>query len=94
VTVPVSRRRRQPILLTGATGYVGGRLLRVLEERPGGTLIHDIVLYRMQVGPLGAIAHRILVARDLERIIHYRRDAVDRLLCGRHNRLAPVGSER
>ena len=27
------RPRRPPILLTGATGYVGGRLLRVLEER-------------------------------------------------------------
>ena len=33
MTLPVSRPRRPPILLTGATGYVGGRLLRVLEER-------------------------------------------------------------
>ena len=31
--MPVSRPQRPPILLTGATGYVGGRLLRVLEER-------------------------------------------------------------
>ena len=29
----MSRPRRPPILLTGAIGYVGGRLLRVLEER-------------------------------------------------------------
>ena len=47
------------------------------EERPDGTLIRDTVLYRMPYGPLGAIAHRILVARDLERIFDYRRDAVD-----------------
>jgi ligand-binding SRPBCC domain-containing protein len=50
------------------------------EERPDGTLIHDAVLYRMPYGPLGAIAHRILVASDLERVFDYRRDAVDRLL--------------
>jgi hypothetical protein len=66
----------------------------LFEERPDGTLIHDIVLYRMPYGPLGAIAHRILVGRDLERIFDYRRDAVERLLGGRHNRLAPAGSER
>jgi hypothetical protein len=45
--------------------------------------IHDTVLYRMPYRPLGAIAHRILVARDLERVFDYRRDAVDRLLGGR-----------
>jgi uncharacterized protein YbjT (DUF2867 family) len=33
VTVSVSGPQRPPILLTGATGYVGGRLLRLLEER-------------------------------------------------------------
>jgi ligand-binding SRPBCC domain-containing protein len=52
----------------------------LFEERPAGTLIHDTVLYRMPYGPLGAIAHRILVARDLERIFDYRREAVERLL--------------
>ena len=51
----MSRPRRPPILLTGAIGYVGGRLRRVLEERGEW--------------------------------------AVDRLLGGRHNRPAPVGSE-
>ena len=45
-----------------------------------GTLIRDVVLYRMPYGALGAVAHHILVARDLERIFDYRRDAVDRLL--------------
>ena len=50
------------------------------EERHDGTIIRDTVLYRMPYGALGAIAHRILIARDLERIFDYRRDAVDRLL--------------
>jgi hypothetical protein len=38
---------------------------------------------------LGAIAHRILVARDLERIFDYRRDAIKRLL-GRRSTPAPA----
>jgi len=50
------------------------------DEHQGGTLIGDTVLYRMPYGVLGAIAHRLLVARDLERVFDYRRDAVDRLL--------------
>ena len=62
------------------------------EERHGGTLIRDTVLYRMPYGALGAIAHRIMVARDLERIFDYRRDAVDRLLGGRRSTLAAAGS--
>ena len=33
----------------------------------------------MPYGPLGEIAQRVLVARDLERIFDYRRDAVARL---------------
>jgi nucleoside-diphosphate-sugar epimerase len=33
VTVSVSGPQRRLFLLTGATGYVGGRLLRVLEQR-------------------------------------------------------------
>jgi ligand-binding SRPBCC domain-containing protein len=62
------------------------------EERPDGTVILDTVFYRMPYGPLGEIAHRILVARDLERVFDYRRDAVARLLGGRRNTLAATGS--
>jgi len=61
------------------------------EERDGGTLIHDTVLYRMPYGPFGAIAHRVLVARDLDRIFDYRREAVERLLGGQGT-LAPARS--
>ena len=62
------------------------------EERPDGTLIRDTVLYRMPFGPLGEIAHRVLVARDLERIFDYRRDAVGLLLGGRRSTVAAAGS--
>ena len=62
------------------------------EERHDGTMIRDTVLYRMPYGALGAIGHRILIARDLERIFDYRRDAVDRLLGGRRSKLAPARS--
>ena len=62
------------------------------EERPDGTLIRDTVLYRMPYGPLGEVAHRVLVARDLERVFDYRRDAIDRLLVGRRRTLAATGS--
>jgi ligand-binding SRPBCC domain-containing protein len=42
----------------------------------GSTIIHDRVRYALPLGPLGAIAHRLFVRRDLERIFDYRRDAV------------------
>lgn len=49
-----------------------------LFERDGdsATIIHDRVRYAIPLGPLGAIAHRLFVRRDLERIFDYRRDAV------------------
>ena len=42
----------------------------------GGTLMRDTVRYALPFGPLGAIAHGLLVRRDLERIFDFRRDAV------------------
>jgi ligand-binding SRPBCC domain-containing protein len=42
----------------------------------GATIIHDRVRYAIPLGPLGTIAHRLFVRRDLERIFDYRRDAV------------------
>jgi ligand-binding SRPBCC domain-containing protein len=44
--------------------------------RDGGTSMRDIVRYTMPLGPLGRLAHRALVRRDLERIFDFRRDAV------------------
>ena len=46
----------------------------------GGVEIRDRVRYRMPLGPLGNLAHALLVGRDLERIFDYRRDAVAREL--------------
>ena len=42
----------------------------------GATIIHDRVRYAIPLGPLGAVAHRLFVRRDLKRIFDYRRDAV------------------
>jgi ligand-binding SRPBCC domain-containing protein len=42
----------------------------------GGTLMRDTVRYALPLGPLGALAHRLLVARDLAAIFDFRREAV------------------
>ena len=53
------------------------------ETVNGGTLLRDHVVYRMPLGPLGEIARRVLIGRDLERIFDYRREAIERLLVRR-----------
>ena len=45
----------------------------------GGTRIIDRVTYALPLGPLGQLAHALLVRRALRRIFDYRRAAVDRL---------------
>jgi ligand-binding SRPBCC domain-containing protein len=42
----------------------------------GATVIHDRVRYRIPFGPIGAIADRLFVRRDLRRIFDFRSDAV------------------
>lgn len=47
------------------------------------TVIHDRVRYALPLGPLGALAHRLFVRRDLERIFDYRSQvASERLASG------------
>lgn len=53
------------------------------EPDGDGTLIGDRVRYRIGFGPLGELARRLLVERDLERIFDYRREAITRLVGGR-----------
>ncbi|MDQ2961475.1 MAG: SRPBCC family protein [Candidatus Dormibacteraeota bacterium] len=52
----------------------------VVEPHPDGTLSRDRVRYALPLGPLGEVAHRLLVRGDLERIFDYRQQAVARLL--------------
>jgi ligand-binding SRPBCC domain-containing protein len=50
------------------------------EDGPGATVIRDRVRYSIPFGPLGELANRLLVRRDLRRIFDYRREAVAREL--------------
>lgn len=50
------------------------------EDTDEGTLMKDIVLYRLPLGPLGLLAHTLFVRRTLKRIFNYRRDALADLL--------------
>jgi len=52
------------------------------EDGPGATIIRDRVRYSIPFGPLGELADRLLVRRDLKQIFDYRRDAVARELAG------------
>jgi ligand-binding SRPBCC domain-containing protein len=46
----------------------------------GATVIHDRVRYAIPYGPLGALADRLFVRRDLKRIFDFRAQAVDERL--------------
>ena len=48
--------------------------------RDGGTLVGDRVRYALPLGPLGAVAHRAFVRRDVERIFDFRRAAIEPML--------------
>ena len=50
------------------------------RDADGGTLVSDRVEYRLPLGPLGDVAHPLLVRRTLERIFDHRRDRVAALL--------------
>ncbi len=46
----------------------------------GGTLMRDVVRYRVGFGPLGALANRLLVRRDVEAIFDFRAARIPALL--------------
>jgi ligand-binding SRPBCC domain-containing protein len=50
------------------------------EEAPGGTLVRDRVEYALPLGPLGELARRVLVRRQLDAIFDHRREAIARRL--------------
>lgn len=53
------------------------------EFEPDGddaTVIHDRVRYAIPFGPIGELAERLFVRRDLRRIFDYRAEAVEHLV--------------
>lgn len=46
----------------------------------GGTEVTDTVTYALPFGPIGRLAHRLLVRRQLESIFRYREEALVRLM--------------
>lgn len=49
------------------------------DEVEGGVEITDIVEYELPLGPLGRLAHALVVERQLNEIFDYRRDVIARL---------------
>lgn len=47
-------------------------------EGNGATVVRDLVRYALPYGPLGELARRAFVRRDLERIFDFRHEAIVR----------------
>lgn len=58
-------------------------------DGPGATIVEDRIRYSIPFGPLGEVARRMFVERDLARIFDYRRDAVIRELGGSRSEAEP-----
>jgi len=54
------------------------------EPEGEGTRMTDVVRYALPLGPLGEIAHAVLVRRDVEAIFDHRAEAIPALLDGGH----------
>ena len=50
------------------------------EAKAGGTLMTDIVRYRLPLGIIGWIVHRLKIRRDVERIFDYRAQHIREVL--------------
>lgn len=59
--------------------YALWRHTHTFEETAGGTLMRDRVEYRLPFGPLGALAHKLFVARRLDQIFTFRAQVVQQL---------------
>jgi ligand-binding SRPBCC domain-containing protein len=60
--------------------YALWRHTHTFEPDGDATRVRDVVEYAMPLGPLGRVAHALVVARALDRIFDHRRDAIRRLL--------------
>jgi len=47
-----------------------------IKAIPGGTLMEDVIHYRLPLGPLGKLAHSLLVKGKLEEIFRFRESAL------------------
>ncbi len=74
----VDEQLRGPYALWHHTHEFAPAEARVGE--PPRTVMRDTVRYALPLGPLGELAHRILVRRDLDRIFDFRAATVARLL--------------
>lgn len=57
--------------------YRSWRHSHQFSEVPGGTLVRDRVEYEVPFGPLGELARRLFVERQLRRIFAFRRTAIE-----------------
>jgi ligand-binding SRPBCC domain-containing protein len=73
-------RRFQDVQLRGP--YRVWRHTHSFEPHERGTTMRDRVDYALPLGPLGEVAHAVLVRRDLERIFDFRASAVAARLSG------------
>jgi len=48
-------------------------------EKNGGVLMKDEISYKMPLGYMGIIAHKLFVRRKIERIFNYRRNMLNKI---------------
>jgi ligand-binding SRPBCC domain-containing protein len=58
--------------------YALWRHTHTFEDNGGATTMRDVVEYALPFGPLGRLAHTLLVRRTIERIFDHRRQAIAR----------------
>ena len=49
------------------------------EEQNGGTLIHDVVRYRVPFGTIGLVANWLQVRGEVERIFRFRKKCIGKI---------------
>jgi len=69
--------------------YALWRHTHEFKETPDGTVMTDLVRYALPAGPLGSLAHALLVGRQLQKIFDFRRRAIGELFD-----IAPEGPVR
>ena len=63
--------------------YLLWRHRHTFEETPEGTKVADRVNYQLPLGPLGAIAHAVMVKRQLLELFNFRQTEVGKIFGGR-----------